>query len=70
MEKKLKPRKKNKILEGAIEEKFGSQKAFSEVIGIDPSLISRTISYRWNLTNDEKKLWAKVLEKNMDELFV
>jgi plasmid maintenance system antidote protein VapI len=60
---------KNFVLLEAITIRYGSQRKFAEVLGRHESHVSRVITGRENLTDDDQKDWAKLLGKERKELF-
>ena len=50
-------------------EKFGSQADFAQKLNIDETVISRIVRGRKDLPDDKKRLWAKVLHCNPDDIF-
>ena len=67
--KELKPRKRNGYLEDLIIEKHGSQRKFADVIGTTPTIVSYVVNQRWNLTDEDKKLWATNLGDTVENIF-
>jgi len=56
-------------LKAKIVEKYGSQKQFASVIGVDPTIVSRAVCGRMNLTDAEKQDWAWALGRPAAEIF-
>lgn len=59
----------NRFLKSKIVLEFGTAEDFAEHINIHPSLVSRVIRGRRELSDDEKNLWAKELQCAVDMLF-
>lgn len=57
------------ILKSAIVQKYGSQAVFSQVIGKPQSYISQVVTAKIEPSDAEKRLWAKLLGKPVDDLF-
>jgi len=58
-------------LKSVIIRKYGYQQDFADAIGSADSIVSRVITGRWNLTDQEKQQWASRLDYhgNIEELF-
>jgi len=53
----------------AIRENGWYQKDFARIVGDDPSIVSRIITGQWNMDEGRKVRYARVLRKNVKELF-
>lgn len=53
----------------AIREKGLRQQDFAQIVGDDPSVVSRVINGRYNLDPVRKASWARVLGQKPEELF-
>jgi len=53
----------------AIRERNLSQKEFARLVGDHETLISRVVRGHWNLDEERKIRYAKVLNKKPEELF-
>lgn len=60
----------NRKLKAKIVEKFGTQADFSQEIKIDETLVSKVVRGRRQLSDESKKIWAKVLDCKPEELFL
>jgi len=60
----------NKKLKAKIVEIFESQANFSQVIKADETIISRVIRGRRELSLDDQKKWAEVLDCNPEDIFL
>lgn len=58
----------NKKLKAKIVEKFGTQFDFSKAINEHESNVSRVVRGRRELNEKDKKVWAKILEMDINEL--
>jgi len=54
-------------LRGRIVEKYGSQKAFSEAIGIAPNSLSMKLTGKIQLSQRDMDFWAKLLDIAFEE---
>jgi transcriptional regulator with XRE-family HTH domain len=61
--------KQNLKLLVAIREKGLTQKAFAELVRINPTIVSLVLRGRFILDEDQKVKFAEALGKNPDELF-
>ena len=59
----------NLPLKSKIIRKFGTAEDFADHVRKHPSVVSRVVRGRLELTQDEKKRWASELECPVDELF-
>jgi hypothetical protein len=59
----------NLPLKSKIIRKFGTTEDFADHVCKHPSVVSRVVRGRLELTKDEKKRWATELECHVDELF-
>lgn len=56
-------------LKGSMVARFGSVKAFAEVVGIDRPRVSEVIHRKRKLSAAEKGRWARILGRDRKELF-
>jgi hypothetical protein len=61
--------KTNFRLLAAVRKKCGTQRNFANVIRKDGSYVSRVINGVWNLKEEEKVEWARLLKMTVEELF-
>jgi len=65
----LKPRQFNGFLYQCIIQKFGSERKFADVLGINFTRISHVINYHFFLNDADKEHWAAILGQPVDKLF-
>lgn len=58
-----------KPLKSAIYKKFDRQQDFAKIVGSSEVRVSKAITGRAELSDDEKKMWAKKLDNDPQELF-
>jgi len=56
-------------LKKRIFELYQSQSNFAEAVNVDDSTVSRVITERKQLSNDEKKRWALLLRCKPEQIF-
>ncbi len=59
----------NRKLKAKIVEQFGSQSNFSEAVKTQESTISRVVRGRRKLSQADQKIWAKILDTELKDLF-
>ena len=59
----------NYPLQVEIKKQFGTQWRFAQAVGVHESMVSKVIRGARPLSDDEKKTWAKTLQRKKDDLF-
>ncbi len=56
----------NRRLKAKIVERFGTQADFAQALGVDDALVSRVVRGRRSLSTENKILWARKLNCNLE----
>ena len=56
----------NRRLKAKIVERFGTQADFAQALGVDEALVSRVVRGRRSLSTENKKLWMRKLNCNLE----
>lgn len=59
---------KNAKLKGRIVEKFGSQKAFADALGVTDTTVNNKLNNRRLMSQDDIANWAETLEIPLNEI--
>lgn len=59
---------KNAKLKGRIVEKFGSQKAFADALGVTDTTVNNKLNNRRLMSQDDIANWAETLEIPLDQI--
>lgn len=59
---------KNAKLKGRIVEKFGSQKAFADALGVTDTTVNNKLNNRRLMSQDDIASWAETLEIPLDQI--